>query len=38
MSYSCKVSENVRKQSAVKGVIKWIGKEIEKEEKKDVRN
>ena len=36
--YSCKVSENVRKQSAVKGVIKWIGKEIEKEEKSNVRN
>ena len=32
-AYSYKVSENVRKQSAVKKVIKWIGREIEKEEK-----
>ena len=37
-AYSYKVSENVRKQSAVKNVIKWIGKEIEKEEKEHVRN
>lgn len=35
-AYSYKVSENIRKQSAVKKVIKWIGREIEKEEKKDV--
>lgn len=33
-AHSCKVSENVRKWSAVKKVIKWIGREIEKEEKK----
>lgn len=37
-AYSYKVSENVRKQSAVKKVVKWIGREIEKEEKKNVRN
>lgn len=37
-SYSYKVSENVRKWSAVKKVIKWIDKEIEKEEKEHVRN
>lgn len=35
-AYSYKLSENTRKQSAVKKVIKWIGREIEKEEKKDV--
>lgn len=35
-AYSYKVSENVRKQSAVKKVIKWIGREIEKEEKSNV--
>lgn len=35
-SYSYKISENLRKQSAVKGVIKWIDKEIEKEKKKNV--
>lgn len=37
-SYSYKVSENIRKQSAVKKVIKWIGREIEKEENSNVRN
>jgi len=37
-AYSYKVSENVRKQSAVKKVIKWIGREIEKEEKEHVQN
>jgi len=36
--YSCKVSENIRKRTAVDKVIKWIDKEIEKEEKNDVRN
>lgn len=35
-AHSYKVSENIRKQSAVKKVVKWIGKEIEKEEKKNV--
>ena len=34
-AHSCKVSENVRKWSAVKKVIKWISREIEKEEKKN---
>lgn len=34
-SYSYKISENIRKRSAVTNVIKWIGREIEKE-KKDV--
>jgi len=37
-AYSYKVSENIRKQSAVKKVIKWIGREIEKEENSNVRN
>ena len=37
-AHSCKVSENIRKRTAVDKVIKWIDKEIEKEEKKNVRN
>lgn len=37
-AYSYKVNESVRKQSAVKKVIKWISREIEKEEKEHVRN
>ena len=35
-AYSYKVNESVRKQSAVKKVIKWISREIEKEEKSNV--
>lgn len=35
-AYSYKVSENIRKQSAIKKVIKWINREIEKEEKSNV--
>ena len=35
-AYSYKISENLRKQCTVEKVIKWIGKEIEKEEKKNV--
>ena len=37
-AHSCKVSENIRKRSAVEKVIKWIGREIEKEENSNVRN
>lgn len=35
-AYSYKISESVRKQSSVEKVIKWIGREIEKEEKSNV--
>lgn len=34
-AYSHKISENIRKRTAVDKVIKWIGKEIEKEEKEN---
>lgn len=37
-AHSYKVSENIRKRSAVANVTKWIGREIEKEEKEHVRN
>lgn len=35
-AYSYKVNENIRKQSSVRKVIKWISREIEKEGKSNV--